>query len=176
MTHVTFALASLVALSLVACQSPEPQAPTAGLTRPIDPPKSPDLGRGPGTVEVMTTYSMYIDDGVRGLCSGPDPFFSFSSDKPTEHDQATMKVLADCMISGPLRTKKILLIGRTDPRGTEEYNEKLGLERAEKVKTFLVSQGVDQTRLETTSFGKDDANPSPAGWAGDRRVEVKIAP
>ena len=86
-----------------------------------------------------------------------------------------MKTLADCMMSGSLRDKSIVLIGRTDPRGTEEYNEKLGLERAEKVKSFLVSQGVDGSRIRTTSLGKDDASPLPADWAGDRRVEVKLA-
>jgi outer membrane protein OmpA-like peptidoglycan-associated protein len=174
MTLLRIGLVSLVALGAMAC-SPEPQSPTAGLTQPIDPPKSPDLGRGPPTVVVTETYSMYIDEGVRSVCAGPAPFFSFSSAKPTPQDQATMKTLADCMMSGSLRDKSIVLIGRTDPRGTEEYNEKLGLERAEKVKSFLVSQGVDGSRIRTTSLGKDDASPLPADWAGDRRVEVKLA-
>jgi len=176
MSHAHYALIALVALSAAACQSREPESPTAGLTRPIDPPQPPDLGRGPGTVEVMTTYNMYIDDGIRTVCAGPDPFFSYSSSKPSARDEATMKLLADCMTSGPLREKKILLVGRTDPRGTEDYNAKLGLERAESVKSFLVSHGVDQARVETTSLGKEDASPTPAGWAGDRRVEIRLAP
>jgi outer membrane protein OmpA-like peptidoglycan-associated protein len=176
MTLFRLTLVSLAALAVAACQSPEPESPSAGLTRPVDPPKQPDLGRSAGMVEVMTTYSMYVDDGIRNACAGPEPYFSFSSATPTTHDQATMKVLSDCMMSGPLRTKTILLIGRTDPRGTEDYNAKLGLERAEKVKSFLVSQGVDGARVRTTSLGKDDASPSPANWGGDRRVEVKLGP
>jgi peptidoglycan-associated lipoprotein len=176
MRYMHSTLVAVFALAVGACHSPEPQSPSVGLTKAVDPPQSPDLGRGAARVDMMTMYSMYIDEGVRSVCAGPDPYFSFSSDTPTAHDKATMKVLADCMMSGPLRTKTILLIGRTDPRGSEEYNAKLGLERAEKVKSFLVSQGVDQTRVQTTSFGKDDASPVPADWAGDRRVEVKLAP
>jgi outer membrane protein OmpA-like peptidoglycan-associated protein len=176
MTHMHTTLVAVAALMVGACQSPEPQSPTAGLTKPVDPPQPPDLGRSAGSVEILTTYSMYVDEGVRSVCAGPDPYFSFSSATPTPHDQATMKVLADCMMSGPLRMNTILLVGRTDPRGTENYNAKLGLERAEKVKSFLVSQGVDQMRVRTTSLGKDDASPIPSEWAGDRRVEVKLGP
>ena len=48
-------------------------------------------------------------------------------------DQPTMQMLSNCMIDGPLRGKTIKLIGHTDPRGSVGYNDKLGLERAEKV-------------------------------------------
>jgi peptidoglycan-associated lipoprotein len=161
-----FALGSVNAL---ACHSPEPASPTAGLTQPVDPPKTPDLGHGADRVEERSLYSLYIVDSIRTLCSGPDPFFHFDSSKPDTMDQPTMMNLVTCMTSGPLRGKGIVLVGRTDPR------EKLGLERAERVKRYLVTKGIDDARIRTASLGKDDASPAPADWPSDRRVEVRAA-
>jgi OmpA-OmpF porin, OOP family len=70
----------------------------------------------------------------------------------------------------------VQLVGRADPRGSEEYNEKLGLERAERVKSYLVGQGVEPGRVLTKSLGEKDASPSPADWPNDRHVEVGLAP
>jgi peptidoglycan-associated lipoprotein len=80
------------------------------------------------------------------------------------------------MKSGPLKDRRIALTGRTDPRGSENYNEKLGLERAERVKRYLVANGIDSARIETRSLGKTDASPAPQDWAADRRVEIELAP
>ena len=124
----------------------------------------------------QTIYSIHVDDGVRSLCQGPDPFFKFASDQPGAQDRRTMNVLASCLKAGPLREQSIMLVGRTDPRGTERYNLQLGLERAEKVKAYLVASGVDAKRVRTASLGKEDASPFPADWPGDRRVEVRLAP
>ena len=66
------------------------------------------------------------------------------------------------------------MIGRTDPRGTEEYNEKLGQERAKSVKDYLVKAGVEAARIETESRGKDDASPAPEDWPSDRRVQIEL--
>lgn len=174
------ALASLLGIAslvtIAGCNSPEPRSPSAGLTGPIDPPKEPDLGRGASRVEVHPLYSIYWIESIRLSCSGPDPFFSFDSSKPDELDQETMRNLVVCMTVGPLRDKSITVVGRTDPRGGEEYNERLGLERAERVKRYLVAKGIDAARIKTTSLGKDDASPAPKDWPSDRRVEIREAP
>lgn len=44
--------------------------------------------------------------------------------------------------------------GHCDERGTEEYNLSLGQRRADAVRTYLVSQGVDPNRMSTISYGK----------------------
>lgn len=49
---------------------------------------------------------------------------------------------------------KVLVEGHADERGTEEYNMALGERRANSVKRYLVSQGVDAKRITTTSYGK----------------------
>jgi outer membrane protein OmpA-like peptidoglycan-associated protein len=68
-----------------------------------------------------------------------------------------------------------LLVGHTDPRGTAEYNDKLGLDRAERVKRYLVTNGVDTGRVLTSSVGESEASASPQDWAKDRRVEIQLA-
>jgi peptidoglycan-associated lipoprotein len=157
------------------CATEEPKSPDRGLTEPFKPPQPPDLGRGPSTVDLEGIYSMYIMESVSSVCAGPDPFFAFDSSKTTG-DQPTMKVLVECMISGPLRARSIKLIGHTDPRGTAQHNDDLGLRRAEKVKTFLVRNGVDEGRVLVASMGAEGADPSPAKWGKDRRVQIELVP
>lgn len=48
----------------------------------------------------------------------------------------------------------IQIEGHCDERGTEEYNMALGQRRADAVREYLVSKGVDATRLSTISYGK----------------------
>lgn len=162
------------AAALAGCRSPEPESPNPGLTNAVAPPQPPDLGRGTPLVKAEGAYSMFIAEPVRKVCSGPPPFFEFDSSDTRGTDQPTMQVLADCMLSGALSGKTIKLIGHTDPRGTPGYNEKLGLERAERVKRYLVTHGVDATRVQVESVGEDAASPAPKDWAKDRRVEIQL--
>lgn len=117
---------------------------------------------------------MYASEGVHSVCKGPSPFFDFDSSKVGTDDRPTIQLLANCMKDGPLRGRSIELVGRTDPRGTADYNEQLGLERAEKVKKYLIEQGIEADRVKTSSLGKQDASPMPADWKGDRRVEIRL--
>jgi peptidoglycan-associated lipoprotein len=161
--------------ALAACQSsPPPASPSPGLTN-AEPPRMPDLGRGAPRIKTEGAYAMYVAEPVRKFCSGSAPFFEFDSADTRGTDQPTMQSLADCMISGPLKDKSIRLIGHTDPRGTPGYNLKLGLERAERVRSYLVTHGVDAARVQVESIGEDEASPAPKDWAKDRRVEVQLA-
>jgi hypothetical protein len=50
---------------------------------------------------------------------------------------------------------KLALGGYTDERGLENYNQVLSELRAQRVKDFLVSQGIAPEKIDTTAFGKD---------------------
>lgn len=66
----------------------------------------------------------------------------------------------------------ITVEGHADERGTREYNLALGERRANSVKTYLLSQGVDGSRINTISYGKERpavAEANPSGWAQNRR-------
>ena len=162
--------------SVLGCHIGEPTSPAnAGLDKPVNPPKAHDLGRGHDRTETDVHYGMFIEEGVRNVCSGPSPSFTFDSSKGS-NSEPTMQTLSNCMISGPLKGKRIRLIGHTDPRGAEEYNAKLGLERADRVKKYLVGQGVAGERIETASHGEDASSSNPDLWPRDRHVQVELIP
>jgi outer membrane protein OmpA-like peptidoglycan-associated protein len=45
---------------------------------------------------------------------------------------------------------------------------------AERVKRYLVANGIDPARIDTRSLGKTDASPAPQDWASDRRVQIEL--
>ena len=45
--------------------------------------------------------------------------------------------------------------GHADERGTREYNIALGARRAQSVRTFMASRGIDPSRMRTISYGKE---------------------
>jgi len=49
----------------------------------------------------------------------------------------------------------ITLEGHADERGTREYNIALGAKRAQSVRSFLASRGIDPSRMRTISYGKE---------------------
>jgi hypothetical protein len=63
---------SLTLGGVVACGNSHPKSPVAGLTKPVDPPEMPNLGRKPGTIEVDLPYNMYVAESLRTTCAGPD--------------------------------------------------------------------------------------------------------
>jgi hypothetical protein len=159
--------------TMLACHEAEPVSPPVGLTQAIVPPKFPLLDNYP---EREITIHLYVASGLRNKCAGPDPFFHFDSDRITPQDQPGLYGLATCMKTGALKDSRIRLVGRADPRGTVAYNEQLGLERAERVKAFLVSQGIAPFRLDTASVGKMGAEPGEDQWGTDRRVDIELEP
>jgi len=70
--------------------------------------------------------------------------------------------------------RSIVINGHTDNTGVAQDNKVLSLARAEKIKAYLVSQGVDTSRLNTAGFGDEKPvadNTSDAGKAKNRRIE-----
>ena len=61
----------------------------------------------------------------------------------------------------------IRIEGNCDERGTEEFNRELGMRRAEAARDYLVSRGIDPTRIQILSRGKD--NPAVTGAGGESR-------
>ncbi|MBF0188405.1 MAG: peptidoglycan-associated lipoprotein Pal [Magnetococcales bacterium] len=71
--------------------------------------------------------------------------------------------------------QEIIIEGHCDERGTRDYNLALGEKRANAVKQFLTSQGVDWYRIRTISYGKErplDMGHHDGAWARNRRAEI----
>jgi OOP family OmpA-OmpF porin len=87
---------------------------------------------------------------------------------------ATLDRVANLIISKNLSLK---LAGHTDSQGSDAYNLKLSKDRAEAIKAYLVSKGVNSSRIEATGYGESqpiDTNDTAAGRQNNRRVEFTI--
>ena len=72
----------------------------------------------------------------------------------------------------------ILITGNCDIRGSEKYNEKLGLRRGEVVRNFMVTRGIPESRIRIVSRGKLDAIAHVAdlmGMAKERNAQFMVA-
>jgi outer membrane protein OmpA-like peptidoglycan-associated protein len=83
------------------------------------------------------------------------------------------------ILNGYFPNAKVYVCGYTDSTGSDELNNKLSLERANAVRTFLSTapDAVPAARLEVRGFGKDfpqDDNSTSAGRAVNRRTEIVL--
>ncbi len=103
-------------------------------------------------------------------------YFKYNSDYPidTEHVVVFLDNLVNELNSSG---NSVQLTGHTDADGDDVYNDKLGLKRANRVKTYLISKGVSEDKITVDSKGKRqpiDTNRTPKGKQKNRRVEIKI--
>jgi peptidoglycan-associated lipoprotein len=71
----------------------------------------------------------------------------------------------------------VVVEGHADERGTREYNLALGERRAQAARNYLVTLGVDSSRLQTISYGKERPvapGSDPESWALNRRAVTVV--
>ncbi len=76
-----------------------------------------------------------------------------------------------------MNTEVMVTVGHTDSIGSDEYNQRLSLRRAEAVKAYIVSKGVDGARVYTEGKGESQPvadNKTAEGRAKNRRVTVEV--
>lgn len=92
----------------------------------------------------------------------------------TPQARANAAVLAKVMNSGSAASKRFLIEGHTNAVGTPEKNRLLSEQRANALVDFLVTNGVDRSRLEAKGYGFDRPLAGrPAAAPENRRVEAK---
>lgn len=125
-----------------------------------------------------TASTVRISDEILRACNIPDAdaYFAFDSARLTTFDGRPLDALATCFESGPMKGRRMSLVGHADPRGSAEYNMTLGQSRADAVESYLSGRGLGRSAMASTPRGALDATGhDETGWAHDRRVDVLLA-
>lgn len=102
--------------------------------------------------------------------------FETASDKLTPDSKASLDKFAE-FLKAPPGIISLAVHGHTDSQGSDTYNLNLSQRRANAVKTYLSSKGLEGSKISATGFGESkpiDTNETADGRAKNRRVEFKV--
>ena len=108
---------------------------------------------------------------------------TFAADAFFDFDKSVLKPEAKAKLddlTGKLKgitLEVIIAVGHTDAIGSDAYNQKLSVRRAESVKAYLVTKGIEPNRIYTEGKGKKQPvadNKTAEGRAKNRRVEIEV--
>jgi len=178
----SFCIVLLVVLSVAACRKGQP--PVARPTPPAPPPPSsstqpepPAPMREPIPPEPLASDSVAgrsLDDLNRNSPLQP-VFFEYDSSEVSDAGRKVLQTNAGVLKKYSSWT--VTIEGHCDERGTAEYNLALGERRAVAARTYLISLGVDASRLRTVSYGSEfpfDPAHVESAWSRNRRAHFVI--
>ena len=103
-------------------------------------------------------------------------FFAFDSYSLDDTSRQTLDAQAEWLARNP--NVRVTIEGHADERGTREYNLALGDRRANAARDYLQARGVDGSRMQTLSWGKERPaveGSNESAWAQNRRA-VTVVP
>ncbi|MDF3023974.1 MAG: omp [Alphaproteobacteria bacterium] len=122
--------------------------------------------------QVQTTDGQYAPGSQAQLVAeiGDRVYFGYDQYDLTAEARSTVERQAQWMKTYP--NVSVMVEGHCDERGTREYNLALGEKRANAVRNYLISNGVQAGRIQSISYGKE--RPAIMGadetsWAQNRR-------
>ncbi len=104
-----------------------------------------------------------------------DTFFDFNKSVVMPAGKAKLDDLVS-KVKG-INLEVIIAVGHTDSVGSDAYNQKLSVRRAEAVKAYLVSKGIEKNRIYTEGKGEKQPvadNKTKEGRTKNRRVEIEV--
>ena len=104
-----------------------------------------------------------------------DAFFDFDKSVLKPAGKAKLDDLVG-KVKG-INLEVIIAVGHTDSVGSDAYNQKLSVRRAEAVKAYLVTKGIEKNRIYTEGKGEKQPvadNKTKEGRAKNRRVEIEV--
>jgi OOP family OmpA-OmpF porin len=138
---------------------PPAAAPPAPVARPATPPAPPPP---PAPVSEKVTFAA-------------DAFFDTGKSVLKPDAQAKLTDLVDK--TKGVNLEVIIAVGHTDSTGSAALNQRLSVSRAEAVKKFLTSKGIEANRVYTEGKGFSQPvadNKTAEGRSKNRRVEVEV--
>ena len=140
---------------------PKP-APRPVATPPPPPPPPPAAAPKPAPVAEKVTLAA-------------DVLFDFDKSVLKPEGKSKLDDLANKVKA--INLEVVIAIGHTDSIGSDAYNQKLSVRRAESVKAYLVSKGVEPNRIYTEGKGEKQpvaSNKTKDGRQKNRRVEIEV--
>ncbi|MBN8556066.1 MAG: OmpA family protein [Burkholderiales bacterium] len=146
-----------------ALEAPKAAAPAPAAAAPAPAPAAKAPAPAPAPVAAQkVTYAA-------------DAFFDFDKSVLKPEGRAKLDDLVS-KIQG-INLEVIIAVGHTDSIGSDAYNQKLSVRRAEAVKAYLISKGIERNRIYTEGKGEKQPvadNRTAEGRAKNRRVEVEV--
>jgi peptidoglycan-associated lipoprotein len=174
-----FMIAAALIFSAAGCRhrvqgvTPLPNAAKSGVS---DIGEGTPISPGPGTGAEGTAIAANPPGSHEGWAEDTQTlqadtvYFDYDSSTVKTSEKSKVAAVADYLKANSANAAKIE--GHCDERGTEEYNRALGERRALALREELVSLGVDPTRVDTISYGKDRPavdGHNEAAWSKNRR-------
>ena len=139
------------------------------------------IGR-PGTLATATTTEAETRQvfGAALEAQPPRPtsfmlHFLLDSDEFTPESKVVVEDVLKDVARRP--APDVVVIGHTDTMGTDDYNDRLSLQRAERIRTRLIELGVAQERIQASGRGKRELLVTTADQVAEpknRRVEIVV--
>ena len=104
-----------------------------------------------------------------------DTFFDFNKSVLKADGKAKLDDLAGKVKA--INLEVIIAVGHTDSVGSDAYNQKLSVKRADAVKAYLITKGIEKNRVYTEGKGEKQPvadNKTDAGRSKNRRVELEV--
>ena len=142
-----------------AMAAPAPAAPVAAKAAPAPAPAAAPVAAAAAT---KVTYAA-------------DAFFDFGKSVLKPEGKAKLDDLVG-KVKG-INLEVIIAVGHTDSVGVDAYNQKLSISRSEAVKAYLVSKGIEKSRVYTEGKGEKQPvadNKTKEGRSKNRRVEIEV--
>lgn len=132
-----------------------------------------------GTDDPNEAIGVVIDESLRVACNlthhETPPRFAVEKSRLRPLGDDVLAAVARCL-AGDKRDAGLSIVGHADHRGADEYNDKLGLLRAQRARDVIVGHGVATERIAVTSRGARDAKGTDAAsWSADHRVELVLS-
>lgn len=133
-------------------------------------PASTSTSTGSAAAATTSSSAQYLVQNV-----GDRVFFQTDQSNLDGSARATLRNQAQWLSQNS--SVNLIIEGHADERGTREYNLALGARRANAVRDFLISEGVNGSRLQTISYGKErpvSLCSEEACWSKNRRSVATI--
>jgi len=149
-------------------ETPKPAPPPA--VKPAPPP--PPVARAPEAPKPAPEKPKPVAEKV-----------TFAADVLFDFDKAVIKPEGKSKLDDISNKTKgvnlevVIAIGHADSVGSDAYNQRLSIRRAESVKAYLVSKGLQANRVYTEGKGEKQPvadNKTADGRAKNRRVEIEV--